>query len=104
MSYRQICIQDAILSVLCLVLCAANGFVYRSVPFPVYVCEHTMPEDFVCVWERDKICKMSAADNARKTVEKLFIHERFAPNRNKTFTEPELWERQAYEAAAAADL
>nr|DAP68144.1 MAG TPA: DNA adenine methylase [Caudoviricetes sp.] len=48
----------------------------RTRDFPVYVSEYAMPDDFVCIWRKEKICTYSSTNN-KKTVEKLFVHEKF---------------------------
>lgn len=50
----------------------------RSVPFPVYVSEYSMPDDFVEIASIGKRCSLSATNNARKTEEKLFVNVRWA--------------------------
>ena len=52
----------------------------RTRDFPVYVSEYAMPDDFVSVWSRNKICTYSQTNNNRKTIEHLFVHKRFADN------------------------
>lgn len=49
----------------------------RTRDFPVYVSEYTMPDDFVCLWEKEKTCAFSKDSNSKKTIEKLFVHEKF---------------------------
>ena len=49
----------------------------RTRDFPVYVSEYAMPDDFVCIWRKEKTCTYSSANNKKKTVEKLFVHEKF---------------------------
>ena len=49
----------------------------RTRDFPVYVSEYAMPDDFVCVWTKEKTCAFSKDSNSKKTVEKLFVHEKF---------------------------
>ena len=49
----------------------------RTRDFPVYVSEYAMPDDFVCIWRKEKTCTYSSAKNKKKTVEKLFVHEKF---------------------------
>ena len=51
----------------------------RTRDYPVWVSEYAMPDDFVSVWSRNKICKYGANNN-RKTIEHLFVHKRFADN------------------------
>ena len=68
----------------------------RAVDFPVYVSEYTMPEDFVCIWQREKMCSLGAG-NRTPTGEKLFVHERFAERflpKPKEFEELELFDDQ----------
>lgn len=50
----------------------------RTRNFPVYVSEYVMPEDFTAVWDKRKTCTYSSSSNNMKTVEKLFLHNRFA--------------------------
>lgn len=65
----------------------------RSREYPVYVSEYAMPEDFVPVYERKKICTLGHG-NRTKTVEKIFVHERFADDvRRKISGQPELFEK-----------
>lgn len=69
----------------------------RAVDLPVFVSEYTMPGDFVPIVEIQKRCTLSATDNARRTVEKIFMHERFAERflaKPKEFEEPELFDEQ----------
>ena len=49
----------------------------RSRPFPVYVSEYRMPEDFVPVWAARKR-QLLAAVNCKYAVEKVFVHRRWA--------------------------
>ena len=49
----------------------------RSRPFPVYISEYAMPDDFVAVWSREKICAYSRK-KTKKTIEKIFIHRKWA--------------------------
>ena len=39
------------------------------------VSEYKAPDDFVTILERAKTCSFSATNNAKKTTEKLFVHE-----------------------------
>ena len=40
---------------------------------PIYISEYEMPKDrFVCVAEKEKICKLSATNNNKITVERIF--------------------------------
>ena len=39
----------------------------------VYISEYNMPEDFVCIFEKNIICNLS--NKAKQTAEKLFIHK-----------------------------
>ena len=65
----------------------------RSREYPVYVSEYAMPEDFVPVYERKKTCTLGYG-NRTKTVEKIFVHERFADDvRRKISGQPELFEK-----------
>ena len=50
----------------------------RSVPYPVYVSEYHMPDDFVSISEIGLNSTLSATTNNKQTVEHLFLHERFA--------------------------
>ena len=50
----------------------------RDAPFPVYVTEYGMPEDFTEVASIGKCCPLSATNKSRKTTERLFVHERWA--------------------------
>lgn len=61
----------------------------RSVPFPVYVSEYAMPDDFVQVWQKEKICRLSAYKNTR-TTERLFLHRKWAEQHQPT-REPDLF-------------
>lgn len=51
----------------------------RTRDYPVWVSEYAMPDDFVSVWSRNKICSYGANSN-KKTIEHLFVHKRFADN------------------------
>ena len=65
----------------------------RSREYPVYVSEYAMPEDFVPVYERKKTCTLGYG-NRTKTVEKIFVHERFVDDvRRKISGQPELFEK-----------
>lgn len=65
----------------------------RSREYPVYVSEYAMPEDFVPVYERKKTCTLGHG-NRTKTVEKIFVHERFVDDvRRKISGQPELFEK-----------
>ena len=65
----------------------------RSREYPVYVSEYAMPEDFVPVYERKKTCTLGHG-NCTKTVEKIFVHERFVDDvRRKISGQPELFEK-----------
>ena len=46
----------------------------RNAPFRVYISEYTMPEDFSVVWEKAHISTLSATNNSKKTVERLFTN------------------------------
>lgn len=66
----------------------------RKVDFPVFVSEYVMPDDFVAVWQKTKICTFSPRNNAKYTVERVFVHERFADDvRRKISGQPELFEK-----------
>lgn len=66
----------------------------RKVDFPVFVSEYVMPEDFVAVWQKTKRCAYSAQNNAKYTVERVFVHERFVDDvRRKISGQPELFEK-----------
>ena len=66
----------------------------RKVDFPVFVSEYAMPEDFVAVWQKTKICTFSSRNNAKYTVERVFVHERFVDDvRRKISGQPELFEK-----------
>ena len=66
----------------------------RKVDFPVFVSEYVMPDDFVAVWQKTKICTFSSRNNAKYTVERVFVHERFADDvRRKISGQPELFEK-----------
>ena len=65
----------------------------RKVDFPVFVSEYVMPEDFVPVWQKTKRCAFSS-HKAKYTVERVFVHERFADDvRRKISGQPELFEK-----------
>lgn len=49
----------------------------RTRDFPVYISEYSAPSDFVEIWRKNKTCSFSAHNNAKKTTEKLFVHQRF---------------------------
>ena len=67
----------------------------RKVDFPVFVSEYVMPEDFVAVWQKTKICTFSSRNNAKYTVERVFVHERFVDDvRRKISGQPELFEKK----------
>ncbi len=49
----------------------------RTREYPVYVSEYTMPSDFECVLQVYKSCSLSAVAT-NKTIEKVFVHKRWA--------------------------
>lgn len=61
----------------------------RSVPFPVYVSEYAMPDDFVQVWHVEKRCTLGPRNNTR-TTERLFLHRKWAEQHQPT-REPDLF-------------
>lgn len=69
----------------------------RSVPFPVYVSEYAMPDDFVQVWQKEKICTLGAHNNTR-TIERLFLHRKWAEQHQST-REPDLFSVAGKEGA-----
>lgn len=51
----------------------------RSRDYPVYFSEYNAPDDFTCIWSKEKIRLMAGGKSAHnKATEKLFIHKRFA--------------------------
>lgn len=49
----------------------------RSMEFPVFVSEYSMPDDFVCIASINKTCTYSPTKNTKRA-ERLFVHERWA--------------------------
>ena len=49
----------------------------RSMEFPVFVSEYSMPDDFICFASIDKACTYSSSKTTKR-VEKMFVHERWA--------------------------
>lgn len=49
----------------------------RSMEFPVFVSEYSMPDDFICFASIDKACTYSSSKTIKR-VEKMFVHERWA--------------------------
>ena len=49
----------------------------RSMEFPVFVSEYSMPDDFICFASIDKACTYSLSKTIKR-VEKMFVHERWA--------------------------
>jgi len=49
----------------------------RSMEFPVFVSEYSMPDDFICFASIDKTCTYSSSKTIKR-VEKMFVHERWA--------------------------
>ena len=49
----------------------------RSMEFPVFVSEYSMPDDFICLASIDKACTYSPSKTIKR-VEKMFVHERWA--------------------------
>lgn len=49
----------------------------RSMEFPVFVSEYSMPDDFICFASIDKACTFSSSKTIKR-VEKMFVHERWA--------------------------
>ena len=50
----------------------------RSVPYPVYISERHMPEDFIPIAETRLNSTLSALSNNIQATERLYLHERFA--------------------------
>lgn len=40
---------------------------------PTFISEYEMPNDFVCIAEKNKLSSMSATSNSTKTVERIFV-------------------------------
>ncbi len=49
----------------------------RTREYPVYVSEYQAPGDFKAIWQKEKTCSY-ARENTLKTLEKLFIHQRWS--------------------------
>ena len=49
----------------------------RSMEFPVFVSEYSMPDDFICFASIDKACTYPSSKTIKR-VEKMFVHERWA--------------------------
>ncbi len=49
----------------------------RSTPFPVYVSEYSMPDDFVSVWSKEKRSLLSATNKSKVVTEHLFVHKKW---------------------------
>lgn len=49
----------------------------RGVGFPVFVSEYSMPEDFLCVGEKDLFVHLSATNNRSRRTERIYVHRRF---------------------------
>ena len=49
----------------------------RSMEFPVFVSDYSMPDDFICFASIDKACTYSSSKTIKR-VEKMFVHERWA--------------------------
>ena len=39
----------------------------------VFISEYDMPSDFICIAEKEKICQLSATNNALKSTERIFV-------------------------------
>ncbi|MCD8206584.1 MAG: DNA adenine methylase [Bacteroidales bacterium] len=50
----------------------------RGINRPVFISEYSMPDDFVPIWSAVKTSSYSATDKGHKTVERVFLHERWA--------------------------
>ena len=50
----------------------------RTRPFPVYISEYQAPADFVPILGTNKRSSFSASNNSLITIEKVFVHEKFA--------------------------
>lgn len=46
--------------------------------YPIFVSEYAMPDDFVPIAEKTKICTAARTSNNIKTIEKIFIQRKFA--------------------------
>lgn len=40
----------------------------------IFTCEYWMPDDFVCVWKRERVSTLCATNNSLRKIEKLFVH------------------------------
>lgn len=40
---------------------------------PIFISEYSMPDNFVCIAERNKISSMSPISNSTKSIERIFI-------------------------------
>lgn len=69
----------------------------RSAPFPVYVSEYAMPDDFVQVWQKEKICRLKGVQRIW-TIERLFLHRKWAEQHQPT-REPDLFSIAGKEGA-----
>ena len=49
----------------------------RTREFPVFVSEYHMPDDFVPLWKKHKTSTFAGSGRHKKTIECLFVHERF---------------------------
>ena len=62
----------------------------RSVDFPVYVSEYSMPDDFIKIASISKNCTYSATKNTKRE-ECLFVHERWADRIKRTAEQGKLF-------------
>lgn len=46
-------------------------------PYPVYISEYALPDEYACIWQKDVRSLMKPADNSTIKTEKLFLHKRF---------------------------
>lgn len=68
----------------------------RAAPFPVYVSEYQMPEDFVVLWECRKRVTYAPTNNSKVSTERLYVYEKWAKSIYSPFLFPlSEWERLA---------
>ena len=48
-----------------------------AAPWPVYISEYAMPDDFECIASRDSLSTLSSINNSKRVTEKIFLHRKW---------------------------
>ena len=52
-----------------------------AAPWPVYISEYAMPDDFECIARRDSLSTLSPNNNPKRVIEKIFLHKKWITNK-----------------------